>query len=244
MTLTCMIGSDFHSEFWYPKDSLFQHLAEADVLILAGDIVTFNRKSCETTIKAACNKYKNVIMIEGNHERYHTSPYWSLYKARRLEEKYPNFHLLDKQTITIEEVTFAGATTWFPNTPDAWILKDSLNDFTQIKDFVPWVFEENERCIEFWNNVEADVWITHHNPSYLGMSERFKYNRLNCYYVEPRLGKAIEHSQPKYCIQGHSHSSVNYQIGETKIISNPYGYESSDMRGLNKEFRYDYVIEV
>ena len=59
MTLTCMIGSDFHSEFWYPKDSLFQHLAGADVLILAGDIVTFNRKSCKTTIKAACEKYPN-----------------------------------------------------------------------------------------------------------------------------------------------------------------------------------------
>lgn len=37
---------------------------------------------------------------------------------------------------------------------------------------------------------------------------------------------------------------INYQIGETKVISNPYGYESSDMRGLNKDFKYDYVIEL
>lgn len=245
MTLTCMILDDAHTEFHGDSKSRFiNQLADADVLILAGDIVTFSRKSCETTIKAACTKYKHVVMIEGNHERYHTSPYWSLYKARKLEEKYPNFHLLDKQTITIEEVTFAGATTWFPNTPDAWILKDSLNDFTQIKDFVPWVFEENEKCIEFWNNIKADVYISHHAPSSLSIHPNFKSSKTNCYYVEERLGKAIERNQPKYCIHGHMHHSVNYQIGETKVISNPYGYESSDMRGLNKDFKYDYVIEL
>jgi Icc-related predicted phosphoesterase len=119
-----------------------------------------------------------------------------------------------------------------------------MNDFTQIKDFVPWVFKENERCIKFWNNVEADVFITHHNPTYLGVPKKFKGDRLNCYYVEPRLGNIIMDKQPRYCIQGHSHSSVNYQIGDTKVISNPYGYESSDMRGLNKDFKYDYVIKL
>ena len=244
MTLTCMIGSDFHSEFWFPKDSLFTHLTNADVLIVAGDFVTYGRKSCETTIEAACKKYKHVIVVNGNHCYYSSSPYWVDHKVNKLKEKYPNFHHLNKETIIIEGVTFAGATTWFPDTPDAWLLKDSMNDFTQIKDFVPWVFEENEKCIEFWNNVQADVWVTHHNPSYLGVSEKFKFNRLNCYYIEPRLGKAIEYSQPKYCIQGHSHISVNYQIGETKVISNPYGYESSNNRGLNKDFKYDYVIKL
>lgn len=245
MTLTCMILDDAHIEFHGDSKSRFiTQLADADVLLVAGDFVTYGRKSCETTIKAACEKYKYVIVTNGNHEYFSSSPYWVDHKVSKLKEKYSNFHHLNKETVTIEGITFAGATTWFPNTPDAWLLRNHINDFTQIKDFVPWVFEENERCIEFWNNVEADVFITHHAPSYMSVHPNYKSDRTNCYYVEPRLGNLIMEKQPKYVCHGHMHHSVNYQIGETKIISNPYGYETSDDRGLNKDFRYDYIIEL
>lgn len=245
MVLKVMVGSDFHIENHSASRTKFiKFLSEADCLILAGDIAPVIKDYYEDIIIAAQNKYKYVIVTNGNHCFWSATPEQVFNKQKELENKYPGVYFLNKETITIEGVIFAGATTWFPNTPDAWLLRDHLNDFSQIKDFVPWVFEENERCIEFWKNVEADVFITHHQPSYIGVLEKFKESRLNCYFVEPRLGNIIMEKQPKYCIAGHFHNSVNYHIGKTKVISNPYGYETFDSIGINKDFKYDYVIEL
>lgn len=42
-------------------------------------------------------------------------------------------------------------------------------------------------------------------------------------------------------VHGHIHDSVDYMIGKTRVVSNPYGYE---MIEPNRNFRADFIIEV
>ena len=241
---------DIHIECHGDNGKAFlNHLPkDVDALIIAGDWVQFSKPYAEKVVRLFTEQYPHVISIFGNHEYWGSSPTEVANKVADIQDRLPNYcgqwHPLDKSTVTINNVTFAGATTWFPDTPESRLFQMQMNDFQYIKDFVPWVYEENERCIEFWETVEADIWISHHLPSYKAVDPKFATSPINCYFVEPALEGLIGYKQPKYFLGGHTHNSYNFNIGNTVCLSNPYGYESSDMRGLNNKFKYDYVIEI
>jgi UDP-2,3-diacylglucosamine pyrophosphatase LpxH len=68
--------------------------------------------------------------------------------------------------------------------------------------------------------------LTHHAPSYLSKSKRFKYidsNLDDAYYSN--LHQIIENNpQIAIWVHGHTHDSCNYGINTTRIISNQRGY--------------------
>lgn len=236
--------SDIHLECFNTNyKPFFNSLSPADVLILAGDIAPVRQPWFEDIVKYCCDLYPKVIHTLGNHEYWGSSAEEVDHKLNFLQENYTNYHVLDKNTITIDNITFAGATTWFPDTPDTRLFQMYMNDFKHIKEFVPWVYEENEKSIEFWETVEADIWISHHIPV-SSVSNRYKGNKMNCYFVDPALDGLIAYKQPNFFICGHSHDSCDYYINRTRIIRNPYGYETLDGRNLNKEFNYNLVVEL
>ena len=48
----------------------------------------------------------------------------------------------------------------------------------------------------------------------------------------------IEEKKPALWIHGHAHNSVDYTIGETRILSNPRGYSNR----LNRNFDDNLII--
>ena len=100
--------------------------------------------------------------------------------------------------------------------------------------------------------------ITHHAPSYLSKTMRFKYYDESvdeAYYSNQH--KLIEDNPQIYMwVHGHSHDSCHYQIGNTKIISNQRGYfpdercsrgfgpeaEDFDLEEAKQHWRTGYVL--
>lgn len=139
--------SDMHIEF---GDYQFDRTVEADVLILGGDILlSYNfepyNKIIEGTksdrfhkfLEQASAQFKDVIYIMGNHEHYHGDFAKSESNIRECMSRYPNIHFLEKESITIGDVTFVGGTMWtnMNNSDHLTLLhvQHRMNDFQIVK---------------------------------------------------------------------------------------------------------------
>lgn len=134
--------SDLHLEF---ANITITNEQQADVLILSGDICTakvFKHKPKERALVrqffSDCSfMFDHVIYVMGNHEHYdydvaHT------YDLLKFElSPLTNIHLLEKESITIDDVTFVGGTLWTNmNNGDPltmWHCGQRMNDFRLIK---------------------------------------------------------------------------------------------------------------
>ena len=118
------ICSDIHLEFG-PIE--LDNTDSADVLILSGDICVAkdllnhdpyglipHSKSTRyhTFFQECCARFPHVIYIAGNHEHYH-GDFAKTYDLLRERLGYlKNLHILDKDTFTLDGVTFVGGTLW------------------------------------------------------------------------------------------------------------------------------------
>lgn len=98
------IMSDLHLEFSSQKFDI----SNCDVLILAGDIHVGTKG-----VEWINNKVKNipVIYVLGNHEYYNNS-YPSLLHDCKDKANGSNIHVLDNESLTLEDITFHCATLW------------------------------------------------------------------------------------------------------------------------------------
>jgi hypothetical protein len=140
------LTSDIHLEFeeWVPVNP-----ENADVLILSGDICLakdirdrdlygvmdrFDRSNMlHRFFSGCCETYKNVIYIMGNHEHYH-SDFAESYKILKDKLGYlKNLHILEKEIVKIDDVTFIGGTLWTDMNKEDPItlmhIKGMMNDF-------------------------------------------------------------------------------------------------------------------
>ena len=135
------VCSDIHLEF---GRILLRNEDQSDVLILSGDIFVAGdielNMNIENPIREffdnVSNEYKHVICIMGNHEHYHGD----FAKTKEVVQgmlKYPNVYLLDKETVTINDTIFYGATFWTDmNKEDPqtlYAIKGMMNDYKTIK---------------------------------------------------------------------------------------------------------------
>jgi Icc-related predicted phosphoesterase len=118
------VCSDLHLEF---GGITLENPNGADVLVLSGDIcVAADLRSRDpydimNTAKTdlffelmnSCSKnFANTVYIMGNHEHYHGDFAKSTDIIRNHLKAYDNIHFLDKECITINDVTFIGGTLW------------------------------------------------------------------------------------------------------------------------------------
>ena len=139
------LASDLHLEF----GAISLENDGADVLILSGDILVVNdllerdaynirgehdRSNKFHTFFQECSaRFPHVLMVMGNHEHYHGD----FSKSHRILcdrlSYLHNVHVLEKQLLTIDAVTFIGGTLWTDmNNGDALTLyhiKSMMNDF-------------------------------------------------------------------------------------------------------------------
>lgn len=221
------IISDIHLEFFKDLGSDFVHtwIPDGEVLILAGDVGGFHWWQNEShLINVFCEKYNHVLYVAGNHDYYGTSLEEGDVRFREVEAQIPNFHFLERDLLEIEGVKFAGCSLWFKRDPTGWYYEKRMNDFFQIQEFKPAVYERNLESQDFLKGLQdIDVLITHHMFSTLSVNEKYANDPCNLFFL-CELGETIAELGAKLAIHGHTHMPCDYMLGHTRVICNPRGY--------------------
>lgn len=99
-----------------------------------------------------------------------------------------------------------------------------------IKDFRNQVYKKNTESIEFLKRelLSGDIVLTHHLPSYRSVPQRYKTSPLNGFFVCDLEGLILER-KPSLWVHGHTHDSLDYHLGNTRIVCNPYGYLNHEL---------------
>lgn len=250
------IVSDLHLEFgdWTPAAT------DADVVVLAGDIGTAKFSAVEW---AGRTFEKPVVLVLGNHDYYGGQLLRTLQKLRLEAQSFPHVHLLERDSLVLDGVRILGTTLWTDysltgNQPLAeWDAQTTLKDFKFVRnaDFAklkPFhVLKQHAASRNFLaRELETPfdgptVVVTHHAPSGRCIPERHladTNSHLNAAYasnLEAFLGGDV-----KLWVHGHIHDSVDLQLGDTRVVCNPRGYDTPTREHLNPNFIPDLVVEV
>lgn len=136
------LGSDLHL---HCGDINLKNEENADVLILGGDICearTFKEKPKNAFVlkdffRRVAFQFPHVVYVMGNHEHYN----YDFAKTKSLLEAnlkdLPNVHVLEKETFTLNDVTFVGGTLWTDmnklDEATLWHVGHCMNDFRCVK---------------------------------------------------------------------------------------------------------------
>lgn len=246
------ILSDTHLEInkgYKPKLS-----SDIDAILCAGDM---GRRF----FKEYSSK-KPLISCVGNHFYYD-----SRYKVNHGIEKIRgeldnNTTFLDRNNnfFKIDDYLIIGCTLWtgFSLYGDQYLgaldAKTFMNDYNyiRIKDGDRYrrvepldIIEEHKKDLEYLkeqvkNNQDKKIIIvTHHAPSILSCSERYKGGQLNPCYFNKLESFILDNPCIKLFVHGHVHNSVDYNIGGCRIVCNPKGYGKE-----NHDFKEEMIVEV
>jgi Icc-related predicted phosphoesterase len=119
------VCSDIHLEF---GDIDFDNTDSADVLILGGDILVatdiaqrdpygvmgehYRSNRFHDFFQRCAARFPHVILIAGNHEHYNGDFATTIPHLKDVLGYLSNLHILDKETWTLDDVTFIGGTLW------------------------------------------------------------------------------------------------------------------------------------
>jgi Predicted phosphoesterases, related to the Icc protein len=238
MKIACY--SDLHLEFkhyWSLPPGL-----EADVLVLAGDTITFDDFS---PLKTFLKSWPiPVLFVAGNHEYYTRAPMFGHHEAFKswLADELPQVRFIHNESVNIDGVNFFGGTMWTDfRGADMFHMgyaKNYMNDFQLIcsgnsnmgSPLTPMETTDlhNEFMAALTRWFETDlrgprIVISHHAPIENPESEH-KGSPLQPAFVANDALPLIEKYQPDFWIYGHTHENFSHTIGKTKVISNQLGY--------------------
>jgi len=243
--------SDIHLEcesFEPPKTT-------ADVVILAGDIGVGSRG-----IDWAKEHFGiPVLYIPGNHE-YH-APSHSMVELKMEMQKAcegSNVMLMDNQSTIIEGVRFIGTTLWTDlKSIESVLYCDAdriIVDYEVTKNvgglihfdtnYAQSLFEQNKAWLQsqlMQPFKGKTVVMTHHAPSQKSIASQYVGNEWNSCFVSDleRLMGGVD-----LWVHGHTHSSLDYELGNTRVVCNPRGY-LDPINGIeNDEFDGSMVITI
>lgn len=246
------VCSDLHLEF---ADIELENTENADVLILSGDIIVARDLLVDVTMyghgvgtrsqrfhdffQIVTCRFKNVVYVMGNHEHYHGDFTESVNTLKENLSYLKNLHILDKETIKIDDVTFIGSTLWTDmNGSDPLTLfhmKGMMNDFVQIKNsnrtitytddsgrepLIP-VFTpedaviEHRKSLEYIEHViegkndEKFVVIGHHAPSRASTHPRYVHDHVMNGGYSSSLDLFIE-DHPQIKLWTHGHTHEEF----------------------------------
>jgi predicted phosphodiesterase len=219
---------------------------EADVVILAGDIVGFGSSALRAMerMKILCAKTGGIALyIPGNHEYYGTSPAFVVHSLTLMEAQIKNLTVLRAGAVfELDGRRFLGDTLWFPDDPLNPVYAPGMNDFSLIQGFVPWVYERHNACRAFLERElqAGDIVVTHHLPSPRLIAPQFVGDPLNRFFAADLTDLILER-KPALWVCGHTHCSIDTRIGETRVLCNPYGYPSE---GQHTRFDPRLIVEL
>lgn len=215
--------SDLHFEFHQDggKSFLLEQNQDFDVLVLAGDLNIAKNLRNSFQLISEIFQNKKIVFVPGNHEYYHSS----FPEVQQILAEEKNIITLDNSCATIDGVKFVGTTLWFPHSGSYERGDESLNDFNQISNFRSWVGKRAQSSIDFLDKeIEKDcVVITHHLPHRSAIHPHYAGSYMNKYFLN-NVGPLVEDRGAKFWFFGHTHSSIDVMINQTRLLCNPFGY--------------------
>lgn len=260
------ILSDLHNEFSVFNIPKLDTDANS-TLVLAGDIGVIEKPSSIIGfLEVASESFMDVIYVFGNHEYYGGSITRAKDKLLSKISHLSNVHILDDSSICLNGVTFIGSTLWtsFDNGDPLMLYnaKSVINDYIHIRFgdvdnpyknrlTSNYIYDKHIKSLNYIKsclneNRESGnkiVVVTHHAPSFQSIDDIFKHSdggKTSGYYAS-NLEGLIYDTCPNLWIHGHTHNSVDYNIGDCLVITNPRGYYP-DFQNIN--FKPDMVITI
>lgn len=240
------IVSDLHLDFYDDRgESVIDRICQssAETLVIAGDLAEVVSPAWRFAIYRFCQRYDRVLYVLGNHEYYHSSPCSMGIQAPLLLAELENDNLVAfhrrSQHILPGKINIEAWTLWFRDMPDVALFRHTLNDFKQIGDFEPWVYQQSSLARMWLADSEADIVITHHLPNARSVPERYRNSRQNCFYVNDVMPTMKQ--LPKLWIHGHTHTACDYMLGDCRVVANPLGYPGEHHSSV---FNYDFTIDL
>ena len=230
--------------------------AEADVIVLAGDIAR-PAKACVW----AQQLRKPVIYVAGNHEFYGGSIDGTV-KAGTMRAG-TNVHVLEADELIIDGVRFLGTTLW----TDFLIFGEGaqrgqameeartlIRDFSRIRadSSSDRAFSPDDAAVLFGRAVAwlqakltepfdgPTVVVTHHAPSARSIHPRFLGSLLNACFVSD-AEYLLNGDRVDLWIHGHTHDTFDYVVHGTRVVCNPRGYAK---HGIDENAAFDSSLVV
>lgn len=246
--MNILVLSDLHFEFYADRgkkfvtrlaDRIKKENQKIDVCVLAGDIAV--GPAIPNALKLFCDAFPKVLYVHGNHEFYGYRREDVISWTMKAKENNSNLYWLDNDIVTIDGQRFLGTPLWFKDDPYNDVYKDKVNCFKKIIDFKSWVYEENKKALSFLKREmkDGDVVISHYLPSYYSIPKEYKSSQLNRFYVCD-ISSILNMITPKLMIHGHTHTSCDYYLGETRIVCNLFGYYLHEVNG---GFKKTFIVE-
>lgn len=204
-----------------------------------------------------CSKeYESVLYIPGNHEYYRGYIDTTDDIIRNALAQFRNIHFLNNQSWEKDGVTFLGATLWTNMNDNSPITEQALmggmNDFRIVnwkKDGYGGRFRPSDaaalhrKTLKFFDEASAGldnvVIMSHHAPSFKSVHPKYHNDtQMNYGYFSDLDEFILDRPQIKLWTHGHMHDCFDYNIGDTRIVCNPRGYNDE-----NKHFN-DRILEV
>jgi predicted phosphodiesterase len=239
------------------------------VLVLAGDITVASHSNYmmfrfKPFIEDCCTRFKQVLMIMGNHEHYNGNFHKSAELIRLYADHLENFELLDNSKFQLDNVCFIGTTLWTDcgkNTPLAKMHWNGMNDshviqYMEFPNFpVECAMEEHDRALKYikyrskWAKSLGYklVLITHHAPSMQSVLDEYKTHSLNKFFASDIVLDLVD-AGVDLCIHGHMHNALNYDlasgISNAKVVCNPRGYHGYESKPEARGFNDKLILEI
>ena len=239
------IASDVHLEF---GDLILKNEENADVLILSGDIcVAADFRESDTYgivehgksqryydfFSRCAFEFPKVLYVAGNHEHYHGDYAETFTILRNYLGRIENLHILDKEHVTIDGVTFIGGTLWTDmNAQDPVTLahiRGIMNDFRIIQNSAEMVsYKTMVNAYDADGNVKLDVngqpiqqAEFHKRPARFTPEDTVQDHKKMLQYIQVTTAMLGENSN-KYVVVGHhapSKASTHPRY-QTEVIMN------------------------
>lgn len=224
------VVSDLHLEF----SPLDVQCDDIDVLVLAGDTHT-RQGPIYMYVARLLERHPglHVVLTPGNHEHYGRDMAQTAAQLAALRS--PRCHVLLNSAARIGRVTFVGGTLWarIPP-PDRAAVEAALPDFGRIPDLTCDAMEwEQDACLAAIRDAaEAAgrdagplVVVTHFPPTQRSVHPKYGPPTLpvNRYFSND-LEAEVDAVSPALWVHGHTHTSLDYTVGGTRVVCNPRGY--------------------
>lgn len=253
------ILSDLHIEHNLPQSV---PACEADVVVLAGDIAN-GRDGIDW---AARNFSQPVVYVPGNHEYYEGNFDAVDQLMADAAATHRGMHLLNGTVAEFDGVRVVGTTWWTDYTlfgsdrreesmqACAKVMLDHRlielgGDDGRMRHFTPEDALARHQAASEWLAAQLaqpydgkTVVVTHHGPDLGSLDPRYSHDLVSGGFLSRRPDLV---AQADLWIHGHTHTSFDYCIDDSRVVCNPRGYVSRRTGELeNKRFDWCCVVEV
>ena len=215
-------------------------VSSADVLLLAGDIMTMD-EPCDEFVDFCAHNFAHTFIVPGNHEYFGKIDVADTLDDFSLKLR-PNVEYVNNRRVRLGDVELFFTTLWTPIDPAMYqVAQADMPDFANVvfqsKPLEPQDYALlHNRCLTWLDDALAasdaprKIVVTHHCPVE-GEDPAYADNGLESVFCVP-LDEFIARCGADYWIYGHTHYNAltGQRIGRATLLANQLGSSSRGPR--------------